>query len=416
MKHLLFIVAALCAAPTFAAEAAYPDLPPPELVQAALDSNVNVMTAETGVRLEQSNQRKWDAGNYEFNLRAGSSRRNIVNAGQRLKEWDVALERPVRLFGKSSLDKKIGAAGVARAEYALGDARHEAGRTLLHLWFSWLREIVQADQWRQQVEMLHKQADITGKRLRAGDVPKMELNLAQAAVAQAEVSLQQARIRSELAAADLHRQFPALVLPQRPGTREPQPVEHDLAYWKSHVLSDNHLLGMAHADSRMQELLAQRSSADRMPDPTIGVRYSNEMGGNEKVTGVYMSVPFSFGLRGATAESANYQAQIAVERETGIRQQVENDIYSTYTRATGSYAAWLQARDAAASMLLNAELTARAYSLGESALPQVLTARRLALESALTETVTQLDANEAHYRLLLDAHQLWQPKDEEAVK
>jgi outer membrane protein TolC len=55
----------------------------------------------------------------------------------------------------------------------------------------------------------------------------------------------------------------------------------------------------------------------------------------------------------------------------------------------------------------NADLVARAYSLGESSLSDVLSARRLALESSLTATLMQLDANEARYRLLLDAHLLW---------
>ncbi|HEX7454893.1 MAG TPA: transporter, partial [Gallionella sp.] len=47
------------------------------------------------------------------------------------------------------------------------------------------------------------------------------------------------------------------------------------------------------------------------------------------------------------------------------------------------------------------------YTLGESSLSDSLTARRFALESSLAENLTQLDANEARYRLLLDAHQLW---------
>ncbi|MBI1175723.1 MAG: transporter [Sideroxydans sp.] len=416
MKSLLFTLAALLtAAPVSAAETSYPDLPPPAQVNAALDSNINVITAETNIKLEQSNQRKWQAGNHEFNLRAGSAQRNIANTGQRLKEWDVALERPIRMFGKSGLDDDIGAEGVIRAEYALGDARHEAGRTLLHLWFNWQREQAQTGQWLQQVDILRNQAAMTEKRLLAGDVPKMELNQAQAAVAQAEVSLQQARTRSALAAAELRRQFPALALPQHPGTTEPVPVEHDLDYWKTRFLDDNHQLGMAHAESRIQQLLAQRSRADRMPDPTVGVRYSSEMGGNEKVTGVYLSVPLSYGLRNATAEGANYQAEIAAEHETSIRQQLENDIYSTYTLATGSYAAWRQAHEAAISMRQNADLMTRAYGLGESGLPEVLNARRLALESALAETVAQFDANETHYRLLLDGHQLWSQEQPEAA-
>lgn len=416
MNKLLFVVTTLFANSAFADGATYPDLPPPAQIESALRSNVNVMTAETGLHLEQSNQRKWDAGNHEFNLRAGSAQRRIANTGQKLKEWDVALERPIRLPNKMMIDSDIGEEGVARAEYALGDARHEAGRALLHLWFNWQREHAQAGQWQQQVDILRKQAEMTEKRLLAGDIPKMELNQARAAVAQAEVSLQQARMRSELAASELRRQFPALTLPQQPGSSEPRPIEHDLAYWKKLILDDNHQLGMAHADTRIQELLAQRSSADRLPDPTVGVRYSSEMGGNEKVTGVYLTVPLSFGLRGATAESAGYQAEIAAERETSIRQQIENDIYSAYTQAAASYAAWRQARDAAASVRQNAELMARAYSLGESGLPDVLTARRLALESSLAETMAQFDANESHYRLLLDAHQLWAQEPNETAK
>jgi outer membrane protein, heavy metal efflux system len=413
MKRLTLLVAFLLTLPAMAAETSYPDLPPATLVDSALRSNINVMTAETAVKLAQSNQRKWKAGNHEFNLRAGSARRNIANTGQRLKEWDVALERPIRLFGKSGLDDDIGATGIALSEYALGDARHEAGRSLLHLWFNWQRERAQAEQWLQQVQILQQQAQITEKRMRAGDVPRMELNQAQAAVAQAEVSLQQARMRIELAAAALHREFPALTLPSHPGAGIPEPVGHDLAYWKSRFLTDNHQLGMMHAESRIQQLLAERSRIDRMPDPTVGVRYASEMGGNEKVTGVYFSVPFSLGLRSATAEGAGYQAEMAAEREASVKRQLENDIYSAYTRATGSYAAWLQARDAAASTRRNADLATRAYSLGESDLLQVLNARRLALESTLAETVTQFDANEARYRLLLDAHLLW-PLDQHA--
>lgn len=416
MKSLLLTLTTLLSLPVFADETARPDLPPLIQVNAALSSNINVLTAETGVKLEQSNQRQWEAGNHEFNLRAGSAQRHVVNSGLQLKEWDIALERPVRLFGKSRLDSDIGAEVVARAEYALGDARHEAGRTLLHLWFNWQREQAQLEQWQRQVEILKQQAQMTEKRLLAGDVPRMELNQAQAAIAQAEVSQQQAQTRSELAAVELRRQFPALVLPQHPGTAEPQPLDHNLDYWESRFLSDNHRLGMAHSDSRIQQLLAQRSRADRLPDPTLGVRYSSEMGGNERVTGVYLTVPFSLGLRAAKAEGLGYQAEIAAEREASVKQQLQNDIYGTYTQATGSYAAWRQAHAAAISTRQNAELVARAYSLGENGLPEVLNSRRLALESSLAETVARFDANETRYRLLLDTHQLWPLEDSHAQR
>lgn len=401
---LLFFVAVF---PAAAGAAEFGDLPAPAQVEAALASNVDVQTAQSNVGLEQANKRKWDSGNYEFNLRAGSAQRRIIDSGQRLKEWDVSLERPLRLPNKMLIDGDIGAASVAGAEYALGDARHEASRALLHLWFNWQRELAQLGQWRQQVDILQQQIQVTEKRVQAGDAPHMELNLAQAAAAQALVSQQQARVRTQVAANELQRMFPALVLPVRNEAAEPQAITQDLPYWKDRMMEDNHALGMARENSRIQHLLAQRSRADRMPDPTVGVRYSSEMSGNERVAGVYVSIPLSFGVRGATAQGAAYQAEIASEREAAVRHQLDSDIASTYAQAVGNFQTWQQAHEAASNMQRNAGLVARAYSLGESSLSDVLNARRLALESSLSETVARLDANEARYRLLLDTHMLW---------
>ena len=52
-------------------------------------------------------------------------------------------------------------------------------------------------------------------------------------------------------------------------------------------------------------------------------------------------------------------------------------------------------------------MTARAYQLGEGNLNDLLTARRLANEAQLAARLLQLEALELRYRLLLDAHQLW---------
>jgi cobalt-zinc-cadmium efflux system outer membrane protein len=303
---------------------------------------------------------------------------------------------------------------VARANFALGDARHEAGRTLLHLWFNWQREEMQVTQWQQQVENLTQQALTTDKRLKAGDAPRMELSQANAAVAQATVSLQQAKMRAELAGNELARQFPSITLPVQLSTSVPQPIPETLEYWKQTIIGDNHELEMVRSERHIQQMLAQRSRADRIPDPTLGIRYSNEMGGNERVTGVILSIPISFGLRSANAENAEYQAQIAGDRENAVRRRLEGDVYAAYTQAINSYQIWQQASEAAASIRQNAELVARAYSLGESSLSETLTARRLALESTLSENLMRLDANEARYRLLLDAHQLWKSDTDHA--
>lgn len=407
MRNIFIIIGMLASCSLLADEVVYADLPVPEQVDAALHRHIDVLSAETGVKVEQSNQRKWDSGVYEFNIRAGSSQRNIAATGQSQREWDVAIERPLRLLNKVFVDSDIGSEGVKRAELALGDAHHEAGRLLLHLWFNWQREQSQAKLWQQQADILKQQAAMTEKRMRAGDAPKMELNQAQAAAAQAGVSLQQASLRAQLSASELKRPFPQLLLPVQLDIALPQAITHDLAYWQALVMDDNHELGMVQAESRLQALHARRNSLDRIPDPTIGLRYSHEKEGEEKVAGIYVSIPLSFGLRGANADIARQQSVMAQQRELSVKQRLEGDIYAAYTQAVSSFLIWQQAQEAARGMRENAELVARAYSLGESSLSDVLSARRLALESGLASIMAQLDANEARYRLLLDAHLLW---------
>lgn len=390
-----------------AAEINRPDLPPPAQVKSALSEHLLVLNAASGLKMEHANKRRWDNGPYEFNLRAGSSQRNIANTGQKMKEWDVALERPLRLPNKVGIDQEIGAASVGRAEFAVGDAHHEAGRMLLKLWFVWQREQAQATLWQQQVDILKQQAAMTDRRVKAGDAPRLELNQALAAAAQAGVSWHQAQMRAQLAGNDLTRSFPAIQLPEKLTLAMPAPIEHDFAFWKSRIMEDNHELGMVQEQTRVQQLLAQRSRADQIPDPTVGMRFANEMGGNEKVAGLYVTVPLSLGHRSAIADSVEQQAVIAADQEAFVKRRLEGDVYAAYLQAVKNFDTWQLAHEAAQSIRSNAELTARAYTLGEVSLLDSLTARRFALESSLAENLAQLDANEARYRLLLDAHQLW---------
>ncbi len=401
-----------------AAEIITSDLPPMKQVNTALDNHLLVLNAHSTLKFEQANQRKWNSGNYEFNLRAGSGQRQLVDLGQTFQEWDVALERPLRLPNKVGIDQDIGAASLARADFALGDAHHEAGRLLLRLWFAWLREQTQVGLWQQQAAIFAQQAEVVGKRVRAGDAPQLELNLARAAHAQAQVSVQQAGLRAQLAANDLQRQFPAIPLPEEIVLPIPQAIAEDYKVWQERIMNDNHELGMVQAQAQVQQLLAQRSRADQLPDPTIGLSYSNahyphQVGGNEIVTGVYLSVPIPSGARTATAQGAEQQAYIAADQAEFVKHRLQNDIYAAYHQAVRSYTTWQQAHEAAVAIRENAELIGKAYRLGEGGLSDSLSARRIAQEATLAENLAQLEANEARYRLLLDAHQLWSHDENE---
>jgi outer membrane protein TolC len=409
LSALLGLLAVLGAASARAGEVAdHPDLPPLQAVTRAMAAYPQVQAARARVRMEQANERKLQAGSYEYSARLSEQQRTVrIDPQQRLNEWGIELDRPLRLPGKAALDDKIGAQGVSQAELAYGDAMHEAGRTLLRLWFDWARADSRARQWETQVTTLKQQSAIVDKRVKAGDAPRLEALMAQAAVAQAEVSLQQANLQRRMAANDLTQRFPFIPLPTRPILGVPAPLQHGLPYWRDAILKDNHELRLAQGQVRHWQLVAARAQADRTPDPTVGLHYSSERGGEERVLGVSVSIPLPGAARAAGADSARARADEAVDMEAALASRINADIANLYANADAAYGTWRKAREVASGMAKNADLMGRAYTLGEANLSDLLTARRQANEAELAVTLAQLDAAEGHYRLQLDAHRLW---------
>jgi outer membrane protein TolC len=395
-------------APYAASGADYPDLPSTALVDQVFDRYPPVLAAKSGIRLEQANRQRFEAGPYEATLRLLGQQRDVrAEPSERYNEWGVGVERAFRLPGKSSLDSQLGEQGVTQARLVYGDALHEAGRALLKGWFSWLREREQTVQWQAQVASLKEQLEIVSKRMKAGDAPKLERMSAEAALAQAEAGQAQARFRQQSAATDLLRRFPGLTLPAEVKLSEPQAPQHDAAYWRQQVLEHNHELAAAQAESRRSQLAVSRAQSDETADPSLGVHYANERGGEERIVGLTLSIPFGGQARAAATEGTRAQAEMASQREAVVLAKLEAEAENLFAGAQAAYHSALSAREAAQRIQASADLTARAYALGEHGLADVLLAKRQALEANLAATLAQLDANEARYRLLLDSHQLW---------
>ncbi|MFP5344164.1 MAG: TolC family protein [Gammaproteobacteria bacterium] len=399
------------AAPQQEQFAGYSDLPPLSVVTEVMANSPQVKAAEAGIGLEQANARRLNAGPYEFNAKLGARQRNVDNEGN-FNEWEAGLERGLRLPGKARIDQQLGAQGVRQARLALGDALHESGRGLLRYWFTWLQQRAQAQQWQEQVTLLKQQLSIVNKRIAAGDAPVLERSLSEAALAQADYALQQAGLRAQMAATDLQQRYPGLTLPDNLVFVEPEPLQEELDYWRTRILEHNHELALMRGEVERAQLHLNRSSADRAPDPTVGLNTMSERDGAEQVTGLFLSIPLPGEARAAAQSAALAQSSIAAQNEAETLRRLNAEIINTYAAAKSAFESWQSAQTAATGMSRNAELMARAYSLGEADLSETLNARRQALETGLAAVLAQLNAREARYRLLLDAHLLW-PLDKE---
>lgn len=414
MVLVVFFTAFAVAAPAQQEPLAdHPDLPPFNVVTEVMANSPQVKAAEAGIELEQANARRLSAGPYEFSARLGARQRSVDNEGN-FNEWEAGLERGLRLPGKARIDQQLGAQGVRQARLALGDALHESGRSLLRYWFTWLQEHAQVKQWQGQMDVLKQQLTIVNKRIAAGDAPVLERSLSEAALAQAEYALKQAQLRAQMAATDLKQRYLGLTLPDNPVFVEPEPLQEELDYWRTRILEHNHELALMRGEVGRAQLHLNRSSADRTPDPTVGINTTSERSGAEQVTGLFLSIPLPGEARAATQSAALAQSSIAAQNEAQTLRRLNAEIINTYASAASAYDAWQSARTAADAMQHNAGLMARAYSLGEAGLSETLNARRQALETGLAAALAQLNARETRHRLMLDAHLLWPlDKDED---
>ncbi len=407
---LLMVPACLSGGAGWARAADFADLPPTPQVVQALRTYPLVRAAAAGLRAEEANRDRLDAGPHEFALRLSSLQRRDLAADQRTRDHEIGIERAIRLPGKATLDAGIGAAGVAQAQYALGDALHESGRYLLARWFDWQREAAAVRDWQVQLDILRDLHGAVQKKVGAGETAQLEALQSGAQLAQAEAQFAQAQMRRDRAAVELRQHFPDIVLPERVTLLAPAPPADDPAAtdrWRERILAENHALAVVRSASQRRRLEAGRLEAERLPDPTLGLAVGRERNGQERIIGLQLTIPLPGAARAASARSGVAEAELAAAQEALTLARVEAEARQTIQTAQGNYTQWQRLADVAQRMEENARLLEKAWRLGEGQFAELQTARRLASEARLAATRAQLDASEARYRLLLDAHELW---------
>ena len=392
--------------PALSAEPYPAALPPEPMVRAALEKLPQVNAARQGINLEQANRSRLRSGNYEWNARTTVQQRRET-IGPRYMETELVVERPLRWFGKSEKDAALGEQGVIIAQSSLADVWHESSRGLLKTWFDWLREAGAAQHLSAQVHLLDQQLEFARKRVKAGDAPKVEIMLAEAERDRVAGLQLQAAQRAQAAALDLQYRYPGIAavapeplpLPQLPGGSS--------ADWQARILSDNHEIELTDAEMQYAKLRSERLAQERTADPTVGVRLAQERDRQEKLIGVIVSIPFGGGWRSAQHEAGVAQAAMAVERNRQVRAKVGGDAARVAHASQAAQGIWERLANVARQTGANADLVMKGYSLGESNLIEALQVRRQAIEALLAAQAAQIDALEAHARVLLDAHQIW---------
>jgi cobalt-zinc-cadmium efflux system outer membrane protein len=403
--------AALSAA--FAPQTAPADLPPNDSAKSLIDGDPRVVQARRALEAARHRAAMLAAGPHEWTATASTQRRRYRTGAPEVNEWSIGLERAVRIGGKAALDRQLGENALRLAEAQLGEARHEAARELVDLWLNWLAADRTRQLWSEQLGFAQTSFKAADTRRRAGDASLLEHNAARADLAEVQRQLSGASNEEAKARAKLRTRFAQLPASAQPAAlAEPTALTPDDALWRQRILAESDDLRVAREELQRAELTAARASADRLADPTVGVHATSEAGGAERIVGLTLSIPLGGTYRNAQSREALAQVDVARAAVERALRELESEIAESLTEARGSLERWKFAEQARGATQDNAQLTQRAYTLGEADLQGLLLARRQLLDAALGAMQARVDALRARYRLLIDAHLIWGLQDD----
>lgn len=398
-----FLALALTASPL----AAQTGLPDTAAVQAALDNHPSVLAARARVDAARADARAREHGPHEITVNGSYIRRSVDRYGA-FDEFDGTVSRAFRLPGKKALDRAIGKYGVLEAENMAEDARHQAALLLMQQWFGWLGAAAEARIDARAVANYEHALGAVQRRVKLRDAAPLDADQAQAALSAARALAEQSAGRARLARARLEAHFPLLLLPpEAPELPVPAALGDGAVQLRDHVLVNSHEIAAADARADRFARMADRSRADRIADPSLGVRLFSERGGEERGVGMVFSMPFGGGYRRAQADQAQAEASAARTEATLARLTVRETADADLAEAQYRYSAWARSREALIAQMAALEKMRRGYQLGEIDLAELLLSERMAHEAFRNETVAKTEATRAFTRLRIDSHELW---------
>jgi cobalt-zinc-cadmium efflux system outer membrane protein len=385
-------------------------LPPEAAVKDALLASPGIQSARADKEAMNLRANTLRTGTAEFTLRANLQERRVASSHERFDETSFALERPLRWWGKSSVDGQLSDKTVALAEVEFNDAMHEASRELMKLWFAHAHAGLGLLQVHMQVasaEQIYKLAQV---RFKQGEIARMDLELSQAEVQRAQASQQLAQADLNSAATALQRRYPALTLPAGPmhitpsGTGDFTQSQDEL---KQLFLTQNHELNTLRLQAQRLQLWAERARLDRLADPTVGIYTARDRGGAEQITGLTFSMPLSGAVRRDHAQATLADAQSAADKVRRLELQLSAAFDQLWIQFHSKRAAASQLQSAADTQARAAEKSRKAYALGEHSMSEMLLIARAAQEHQFAASRMQLESIERMAELQLELHQVW---------
>ncbi len=287
-------------------------MPPENLISEAVDASPMVAVARTDLERAQATARRLRVGDYEVQLSGAGGRRTVdspISGDTEFTEWNAGLSRTIRLPGKRSIDKDLASLEIEKATAAFSRVRQQALLEFVSLWTDWRRASEAAATALRLADDAQMLADRETEAVALGASRQIYVDQLRAEAGLLLLEANQRGVEAENAKADLAATFPDLVLPEKATA-----FQWDDAQLASLMETDAREFASvreARFAFEQTKTKARRARLNRLPDPTLGVQFSNEFAGNETSLMATVSIPIGGRARGGAAAEAQSMAATA---------------------------------------------------------------------------------------------------------
>jgi len=385
-----------------------PLMPSPP-ARALIAQDAGVTAAAAALDLAKSDAALLNVSPYEWNARASTQRRsNRDPAGSAsYMEWNVGVERALRLPAKTEADRVQAEALLEEARARLGEATNDAARALATLYIEWTAAQRAQALAESNVRAAEEAQAAVERRMRAGDAARLDVAVVSGELAEQRRLLVEARTQAAVALLRLTSRFPTADRAVPSWSPESISLQRPGAYWRDRIVAQSDELKAAQARVRVAQAVAGRARADKIPDPTVGLYTASEVGGRERIIGVNVSIPIPGPIRQTREVRALAAVDSAKQDAEVIRRRLLGESDAAVAAVGGAADALAAAREGVRLSTENARLLQRAYSLGEADLSALLMARRQTVASSALALQAETALLKTWHTLLVDAHLVW---------
>lgn len=303
---------------------------------------------------------------------ANRNDRPFDNRGR--QEWELEYAQPVWLPGQAAARRDEAGTALRALDAERAALRLDLARRLVDTRLAWLLARGQADLAERRLTVARQLADDLARRVKAGEAPRFDLNLAESERLAAEADVaEQALVASEVA-----RRFQVLA-------GSPPPHVLDATRAEASVATHPGLVAAREATALARARLATTRQSLR-DNPELGLRLRRERDASGAEYGDSISLRLVIPLASAPRTAAREAAAIAAVTERAVAaEQLRSQFEQDRAQAADQLATAARLEDAARARqrlaVDNLSLADTAWRLGERPLEALLRARTAAFDA-----------------------------------